>query len=69
LREVIEAALPFVSKPARYVGNEVNSIHKDWEKAETKVLLAFPDIYEIGMSHVGLRIIYHILNSEPNMRC
>ena len=69
MREVIETVLPFVSKPARYVGNEVNSIHKDWKKAETRVLLAFPDIYEIGMSHVGLRIIYHILNSEPKILC
>jgi len=69
LHQAIETLLPFVSKPARYIGNEVNSIHKDWYKAETKVLLAFPDIYEIGMSHVGLRIIYHVLNSEPGILC
>lgn len=69
LREAIETMLPFVSKPARYVGNEVNSIHKGWDKVETKVLLAFPDIYEIGMSHVGLRIIYHTLNSKPEILC
>ena len=67
--ETIERILPFVSKPARYIGNEINSVHKDWDKAETKVLLAFPDIYEIGMSHIGLRILYHILNNEPRILC
>jgi radical SAM family uncharacterized protein len=69
LHNIIEATLPLVSKPARYIGNEVNSVHKDWNNVETKVLLAFPDIYEIGMSHVGLRILYHILNSEPQILC
>ena len=69
LDNIIEKTLPFVSKPARYVGNEVNSVHKDWDSVETRVLLAFPDIYEIGMSHVGLRILYHILNSEPQILC
>jgi radical SAM family uncharacterized protein len=69
LSNIIEETLPFVSKPARYIGNEINSVHKDWDSVETKVLLAFPDIYEIGMSHVGLRILYHILNSEPQILC
>jgi len=69
LHNTIEKTLPFVSKPARYIGNEVNSVHKDWDEAETKMLLAFPDIYEIGMSHVGLRILYHVLNSEPQILC
>ncbi len=69
LHNIIETTLPLVSKPARYIGNEVNSVHKDWDNVETKVLLAFPDIYEIGMSHVGLRILYHVLNSEPQILC
>ncbi len=69
LHEVIERTLAFVSKPARYVGNEVNSVHKDWDSTETKVLLAFPDIYELGMSHIGLRILYHLLNKEPGVLC
>jgi len=69
LLQVIERTLAFVSKPARYVGNEVNSVHKDWENSETRVLLAFPDIYEIGMSHIGLRILYHVLNEEPGVLC
>jgi len=69
LHEIIERTLGLVSKPARYVGNEVNSVHKDWDSVETRVLLAFPDIYEIGMSHVGLRILYHVLNEETGVLC
>jgi radical SAM family uncharacterized protein/radical SAM-linked protein len=49
-------------KPSRYLNHEVNSIHKE---APVKVGLAFPDIYEIGMSHLGLRILYNIINNIP----
>ncbi|MBM4146153.1 MAG: TIGR03960 family B12-binding radical SAM protein [Nitrospira sp.] len=51
-----------LQKPSRYVNHEVNSIHKE---APVKVALAFPDIYEIGMSHLGLRILYNIINNIP----
>ena len=51
-----------VERPSRYVGNEINAIRKDLEKVEVTIALAFPDIYEVGMSHVGLKILYHILN-------
>ncbi|MFP4022080.1 MAG: TIGR03960 family B12-binding radical SAM protein, partial [Halanaerobium sp.] len=44
-----------------------NSINKDWTPAELKVALAFPDVYEIGMSHLGLKILYHLINREENM--
>ena len=50
-------------KPSRYIGAEVNAIHKD--KAEVRFLLAFPDTYEVGMSHLGLQILYSILNEIP----
>ena len=50
-------------KPSRYLGNEVNAIHKD--KKEVSFLLAFPDTYEVGMSHLGLQILYSILNEIP----
>ncbi|MDA8387405.1 MAG: TIGR03960 family B12-binding radical SAM protein [Nitrospiraceae bacterium] len=46
-------------KPSRYIGGEVNAIHKD---ASVRVALAFPDVYEVGMSHLGLRILYHVIN-------
>ncbi len=67
LEEKIEGMLPLVSKPARYLGNEINSIHKDHDQVELKVALAFPDTYEVGMSHLGLKILYHILNSRENI--
>lgn len=55
-----------VLKPARYVGNELNSIHKDWDKAKIKIALAYPDLYEIGMSNLGIQILYHIINDQPD---
>ena len=51
-----------VSRPSRYIGQEINSIKKDLSKVRAKVALVFPDTYEIGMSHLGLKILYHILN-------
>ncbi len=53
-----------ISHPSRYIGNEINSIRKDPKKTEVSIALVFPDIYEIGMSHIGLKILYHILNSH-----
>ncbi|MEW6620308.1 MAG: TIGR03960 family B12-binding radical SAM protein [bacterium] len=63
----ITPLLTQVSKPTRYLGNEVNSIHKDWAKVSVKVALAFPDVYEIGMSHLGLKILYQILNDVEDV--
>lgn len=54
--------LPRVSKPARYAGGEYNQIIKDWSQARTRMVLAFPDVYEVGMSHLGSRILYGIVN-------
>lgn len=59
--------LPFVAKPGRYLGNEWNSVHKDWESVELRVALAFPDAYEIGMSHLGMQILYGLLNSREDV--
>ncbi len=55
--------MPFVRRPSRYIGGEVNQIKKDLAKCGLTVALCFPDIYEIGMSHTGLAIIYDILNT------
>ena len=55
-----EDFLPLVSKPARYIDSEVNAVHKDPASVRTKVCLLFPDAYEVGMSHLGLRILYDI---------
>ncbi len=58
-----------VSKPARYIGGEINSAVKDRGRARLKFALAFPDVYEVGMSHVGFQILYHILNQDPEIAC
>ncbi|MCP4682081.1 MAG: TIGR03960 family B12-binding radical SAM protein [Desulfobacterales bacterium] len=53
-----------ISRPSRYIGNEVNSIRKDLSNIDVSIALAFPDVYEVGMSHLGLKILYHILNAQ-----
>ncbi len=63
----LERILPTVRKPGRYVGGEYNSIVKDWETTPTRVCLAFPDVYDLGMSNLGLAILYDILNKLPEI--
>ena len=53
-----------ITRPSRYLGGEINSINKDPSTVEVSIALAFPDVYEIGMSHLGLKILYHLLNSQ-----
>src|SRR3990172_12756711 len=62
-----EAILSRVSKPARYAGGEWNSIAKDWESQSVRIALAFPDVYDIGMSNLGLAILYDVLNRQPDV--
>ncbi|MCF8000244.1 MAG: TIGR03960 family B12-binding radical SAM protein [Halanaerobiales bacterium] len=69
VREKIYDRLMEVTNPERYIGNEYNIIKKEWQEDSIKVLTAFPDTYEIGMSHLGLKIIYHLLNQEDNIIC
>ena len=64
---VIDEILKQVEKPARYLGGEFNSIVKDHGAIPMKAVLAFPDTYEIGMSHLGLRILYDLFNKRPDM--
>ena len=59
---LLDSILPTVRKPARYTGREYNSVHKDWSDCRVKVALAYPDVYEVGMSNLGLAILYDILN-------
>lgn len=61
--------LPLVSKPVRYLGREINSIRKDPSEVRLNFCLAFPDVYEVGMSHLGIQILYHILNSKNGVAC
>src|SRR5512134_3823768 len=60
---------PTVRKPSRYSGAEVRRPLLPWEEARVRVLLAFPDAYEIGMSHLGIRLLYEILNARAGTRC
>lgn len=62
---IVDEILPGVSKPSRYIGMEWNAVKKDPAATSVKIALAFPDTYEIGMSHVGLKILYQILNRRP----
>ncbi len=59
--------LPQVQKPARYIGGEWNEIRKDLTQVTTRVVLAFPDVYEIGISYPGYKILYELLNQEPEI--
>ncbi len=59
--------LPFVRRPSRYIGGEVNQIKRDLSVCEPTVALCFPDTYEVGMSHTGLAIVYEVLNRLPGV--
>ncbi len=65
----IKDLLTLVRKPSRYMGGEVNSIKKDRAKVSLTFGLAFPDAYEVGMSHLGLQILYQALNSRDDIAC
>ena len=58
-----------IEKPARYIGNEVNAVYKDKSKIDVRFCMCFPDVYEIGMSHLGIQIIYDMLNSMEDVWC
>jgi radical SAM family uncharacterized protein len=62
----LERILPTVQKPARYTGGELNQVVKNWESIETHVALMFPDIYDIGMSNLGLAILYELINGRAD---
>ena len=55
-----------IQKPARYIGGEWNSIVKNHDSTDVKVALAFPDVYEVAMSHLGLKIIYSVINKRKD---
>lgn len=65
----LDELLLTVRKPGRYVGGEWNAVKKEWTADKVKFLLAFPDVYEIGMSHLGIKILYGILNDRPDVLC
>lgn len=69
IETTLERILPRVSKPGRYTGGEYNQVVKDWHTTDFKVCTAFPDIYDLGMSNLGLMIIYDLINQYENLLC
>lgn len=68
-RKKIEEMLEQVRKPGRYIGNEWNSVKKDLNGVAIKFALVFPDLYEVGMSHLGFKLMYHLLNEREDTAC
>lgn len=66
ISQALERILPTVRKPGRYTGGELNHVVKDWGETPLRVALAFPDIYDLGMSNLGMAILYDILNKQPD---
>jgi len=67
IQAALEQILPRVAKPGRYTGGELNSVLKEWESVQVRLALAFPDIYDLGMSNLGLMILYDLVNQRPEM--
>jgi radical SAM family uncharacterized protein/radical SAM-linked protein len=66
-RQSLEKILPLVQHPSHYLGGEIHARRKDPKKVRLRLALAFPDLYPIGMSHVGIQILYHILNAREEI--
>ena len=58
-----------LDKPARYIGNELNMVKKDPSKVDIRFAMCFPDVYEIGMSHLGIQILYEMFNRRDDVYC
>ena len=69
MKKNIEKILQYVQKPARYAGGELNSVQKDLNKVSLRYAFCFPDLYEIGMSHLGMKILYSLVNDKENYWC
>ena len=69
LNRAVERLLPHVQKPARYTGGELNSVVKDASKVKLRYAFCFPDSYEIGMSHLGMKILYSLVNERDDAWC
>ncbi len=68
-KKKLEACLKRVQKPTRYIGNEFGSVHKEWADGMMSFAFCFPDVYEVGMSHLGMKILYHMLNEREDTVC
>ncbi len=66
IQSQLEAILPNVQKPGRYTGGELNQVLKEWDSVQTRLAFVFPDIYDIGMSNLGLAILYDLINQRSD---
>jgi len=69
LSDRIDELLPLVQKPSRYIGNEYNCVIKNPDDVDARYAFLFPDVYEVGMSHLGMKILYHTLNKRDDTWC
>ena len=69
MNPILERILPTVQKPARYVGGEYNQVVKDRDTVRTRIAFCFPDTYEIGMSNLGMKILYGVWNEMDGVWC
>ena len=69
LSDRIDSLLMKVQKPVRYMGGEYGAVMKDPKKVDVRYAFLFPDAYEVGMSHLGMRILYHIINRREDTWC
>lgn len=69
MKKEVEKILQYVQKPARYAGGELNCVVKDVDKVDLRYAFCFPDLYEIGMSHLGMKILYSLVNSREDAWC
>ena len=67
IEQTLEQVLLSIQKPGRYVGGEFNSVRKDWDQVTLRAAMAFPDLYDLGMSNLGWMILYGLLNDQPDM--
>ncbi len=68
-QKINDKILSKVQKPTRYIGNEWNSVHKNPKDVDARFAFCFPDTYEVGMSHLGMKILYHLLNDRADVYC
>ena len=66
IKVALDRILPTIQKPGRYIGGELNQVVKEWDLAGTSVALIFPDIYDLGMSNLGLAILYDLINKRQD---
>ena len=65
----VDALVDSVGKPSRYIGGEMNAAAKPWEAAAVRFAFCFPDVYEVGMSHLGMKILYDLINAREDALC